>query len=135
MTKTDAIKKISKLRRLAERPGSQQEAENARREISRLTQQFSLSESDLTKGIKAEAFDDLAGKLDAYARKNQDKLPAPAIEVIEQLKKKMTEEEKAGALEKLVGTVRLASLILGKSKMGGIKEVVEKVLNEYGVVV
>ena len=134
MTKKEALVRVTKLRRLAERAGSPQEAANARRAIADVCRTHSLSEADITIGTKAEAFDDLMGRLDAVTKGNKD-LPHAVAEVLAHLKADMKEEEKAGALEKTVAAVRVGALFLGRKKMGALKDVVEETLKRHSLVI
>lgn len=129
MTRQEAVVKINKLRRLAARAGSPQEAENAKRTASEIRVKFGLTENDLAVSAKAEAFDDILGRIDAHARKSPD-LPPPVFEVISGIKKETSEEDKAKGLEKLVGIVRIGALLFG-GKIRPIKSIIEDVLKKH----
>lgn len=134
MTKKEAITKISKLERLAAKAGSPSEAANAQRAIEDLKKKHGITDRELKVGAKAEAFDDLVGRLEAYAR-TQPQLPAPVFDVLSGVKSKTNEEDKAKALENFVNVVRIASLLLGPKNMGPIKEIVDKTLQQHSLVI
>jgi hypothetical protein len=136
MTKKEAISKISKLERLAAKAGSPQEASNARRAIADLKKKHEISDKELQVGTKAEAFDDLVGRLDAYARsQTRQSLPAPVFEVLSKIKTDMKEDDKANALEKLVGAVRIASFLIGSKGMGPVKTIVDETLKKHDLTI
>jgi hypothetical protein len=136
MTKKEAITKISKLERLAAKAGSAAEASNARRAIDDLKKKHGITERELQVGTKADAFDDLVGRLDAYARsQTRQSLPASVFEVLGTIKSKTAEEDKANALEKLVGVVRVGAFLFGSKGMGPIKEIVEETLKRHSLTI
>jgi len=134
MTKAEAIKKISKLNKLAEKAGTPQEAETARRAAEDLRRKHSISERELQLRAKAAAFDDLVGRLDAYAR-TQSQLPAPVFEVLSKIKSDTKEEDKANVLEKVVNMVRVGALLLSRKSMGPVKEIVEETIRRHGLTI
>lgn len=133
MTKKEAIAKVVKLRRLASGNASKPEADSARSHAARICKENDLTEGDLSTGARVEAFDDLVERLDHYAKVHGKDLPGAAVDVLGMVKSKFKEEDKVAALEKLVGAVRIASFLMGRSAMGGIKDVVEEVLQKHGV--
>jgi len=136
MTKREAITKISKLERLAAKAGTPQEAANARRAVEDLKKKHGITDRELQMGAKGDAFDDLVGRLDAYARsQTRQSLPASVFEVLGTIKSKTTEEDKAKALENLVGVVRVGSFLFGSKGMGPIKEIVEETLKRHSLTI
>jgi hypothetical protein len=136
MTKKDAINKISKLERLAAKAGSPQEAANARRAVEDLKKKHSITDRELQLGAKSDAFDDLVGRLDAYARsQTKQALPNSVFEVLSKVKSDTNEDDKARALENLVGVVRVASFFFGKSGMGPVKDIVEETLKRHALTI
>jgi hypothetical protein len=133
MTKREAITKISKLERLAAKANSH-EAANARRAIEDLKKKHGVTDRELKVGVKADAFDDLVGRLEAYAR-TQSQLPAPVFEVLSKVKSDTKEEDKAKALENLVNIVRVATLLFGSKGMGAVKEIVDKTLEQHSLII
>lgn len=134
MTKDDAKGKVSKLLRLAEKAGTPQEADSARRTAAEIKKKYGITDEELSLGTKAAAFDDLVGKLDAHARRHPE-MPPAVFEVLTKMKTDMSEDDKAASLVKLVGTIRVAALFLGSKKMGGVKEVVEDALRRYSLTI
>lgn len=136
MTKKEAITKISKLERLAAKAGSPQEAANARRAVEDLKKKHGITDRELQVGAKAEAFDDLVGRLDAYARsQTRQSLPASVFEVLGTVKSKTSEEDKTKALETLVGVVRVGAFLFGSKGMGPVKEIVEETLKRHSLTI
>jgi hypothetical protein len=133
MTKTEAILKVRKLRKLAEKNESPGEASSAIATAKDLCRKHNLTEADLTVGTKAEAFDDLIERLDAYTKTRRE-LPDSIAYVLERMKRDMKEEEKSSALEQVVAAARIGSIFLGK-KMGPVKEIVEETLRRHSLVI
>jgi hypothetical protein len=136
MTKREAITKISKLERLAAKAGSPQEASNARRAVEDLKKKHGITDRELQIVGKADAFDDLVGRLDAYARsQTRQSLPASVFEVLGTIKSKTAEDDKAKALDNLVGVVRVGAFLFGTAGMGPIKEIVEETLKRHSLTI
>lgn len=134
MTKKEAAEKIAKLRRLAEKAGTPAEAESARRLADKLTQEHGLTDTELSLGSRAAAFDDLMDELDRFVRKHH--VPAAVLETIELVKVKTGKEDKADALGKIVVGVRTVSLFfLFDKTVAAMKTTVDAVLKKHGVTV
>lgn len=130
MTRSKAAEKVASIRRLAERAGTEAEADNAKRAAERLIKEHGLTEVEISLGSLAAAFDDLMNEMDTFTRKNS--APAVVLEVIQKAKKDTKPEDKADALRKIVIAVRAISLFTDISK---VKNVIDDVLRKHGVTV
>jgi hypothetical protein len=136
MTKKEAILKISKLEKLANKAGTPQEAANARSVIDDLKKKHSITDGEIQLGAKVDAFDDLVGRLDAYVRsQTKQQLPAPVFEVLSKIKTSTNEEDKAKALKTIVDAVRFTSLLFGTKGMGPIKEIIEETIKKHSLTI
>jgi arginine utilization protein RocB len=134
MTKSEALEKIRKLQAVAKSTSSREEAENAKRRCEELCKKYSISKEDLALALHVAAFDDLAERLESFARIRSD-LPPIVSETIEKMRKGMSQKEKADMLGKVVGGVRIGSMLLGRAKMGPIKEIVDETLRRHEIVI
>lgn len=134
ITKKQAAEKVAKLRRVYERPDSGPEGQTARRSAEKLILEHSLTEADLSIGAKVAAFDDLVGQLEIYAKGNQDKLPGSVADAIDKIKNHTKEEDKAEALDKIVGWSKVSALLFGHNKyVRAVKDTIENVLKKHDV--
>lgn len=133
MTKDEAVTRIRKLKKVASSSSATAgEISNAKNAAEELRRKFDLSEDLIDRGVRAEAFDDLVGRIEATSKLRAE-LPGAVTEVLGMLKKEMSEEEKARGLEKIVGAVRVASLLFGRSKWKAIRDAVEETLKKHDV--
>ena len=133
MTKKEAVRKVRKLRKLAENNRSPDETSSALTAARDLCKKYNLTDTDLAQGTKAEAFDELIQKLDTYTKTRRE-LPESIAYILERLQRDMKEEEKSTALEQVVAAVRIGSIFLGR-KMGPVKEIVEETLRHHSLII
>lgn len=134
MTKAEAAERVAKLRRLAEKNDNAAEAASAKKRADKLVEEFKLTETELSLGGRAAAFDDLVDELDRFVRKHD--VPAAVLETIEMVKSKTDKENKADMLGKIVAGVRTVSLFFIFNKdVKGIKDTVDAVLKKHGVTI
>lgn len=135
MTRAEAAKRVGKLRNLAARAGTPAEAATARQRADDLVKQFILTETELSIGARARAFDEVLDRLDAFVKANRDKLPSPILDIASKIKE-TSEEEKASTLTKLVNATRFTAMFLGGNKtVAGLKEIVDSALRNQDVVI
>ena len=141
MTKHAAAEKVAKLMRLAKGSSNPHEASNARAQAEKLVKEHGLTESDLTSGERAAAFDDLVDAVHAFVR-NHPAIPdgmfgATAIvtDVLNRIKN-IEETEKSTRLGQITTAVRTASLIIGDDPtVKGIKKILDKTLRKHEIVI
>ena len=127
--------------RLAKGSPNPHEAANARTQAEKLVREHSLTEEDLTSGVRAAAFDDLVDTLHAFAR-NHPALPegifgtsAIITDVLNRIKN-IKETEKSYWLGCITGTIRTASLIGGDSpSIRVLKKILDDTLRKHDVAV
>lgn len=133
MTREEAIAKVVKLRNQAKGGSSPSEAASAMKIASELMAKYKLTEMDLGTDRKTVAFEELLAELESYSRSQE--LPPSVAEAVSMLKKNMTPVEKAKALEKITGAVRIGAFFLGKKQMGPIKDIIERTLRKHEIVI
>lgn len=131
MTRLEAMIKISKLRTLASQSNNAGEAESARRRVAELMKKHGIGESDLHVLSKAAAMDEILTKVGELARSNE--LPPAVGEVISRIKKDANEEDKARALDSIVLSVKMASLIVNRKKIGPLRDAISRALETQGL--
>ena len=134
MTRNETIIKVKKLLALSKSPGSEEEGKNALRAAKRLMKQHNISEKDLLLSATSAAFDDLINEIGAFVSRSKKDVPPSVAEVLERLKKSVSDEEKASSIAKVQTTLAFASMIWSDTSMiGGIKQVVQSVLSRYDI--
>lgn len=136
MTRLEAMEKVAKLKRLAKRAGSPAEAENARGAAHKIVAKYQLTPRELASGAKANALDDLLGALDSFVKGQREKVPAAVLDVIERVKRDTKPEEKADALEKLVGATRVVAMFFGhRDDVSRIRDIIEQTLQQHEITI
>lgn len=134
MTRNEAIIKTKKLLKLSKSPGSDEEGKNALRAAKRLMKQHGIEEKDLMLSATSAAFDDLINEIGGFVSRSKTEVPPSVANVLERLKKSVSDEEKASSIVKIQATLSFANMIWGeKSMVGDIKQVVNTVLKRYEI--
>lgn len=134
MTKKQAAEKVAKLRRLAEKAGTKQEAESARRNADKIVSEFGLTDAELQTGAKAAAFNDLIDSLDSFVRTRRAMVPGSVMGAIEQVKASTNESEKATAFDRIAAAVKLGNLLFGHDKtVAAIGDLLANVAEKHGI--
>jgi len=138
MTKREAVEKVCKLRRLADRAGTPAEAESARRAASKIMADHRLTSEDIAIEAKCAAFDDLLGRLEVFVATHPERsVPLSVIkDAVSRAKSGTKAEDKARALGAFVGGVRTAFMFASSSKtVIAAKEIVDEVLRAHDVTI
>ena len=141
MTKHAAAEKVAKLMRLAKGSSNPHEASNARAQAEKLVKEHGLTESDLTSGERAAAFDDLVDAIHAFVR-NHPAIPggmfgtsAIITDVLNRIKN-IEETEKASRLGQITTVIRAASFIAGDDpSIKGVKKILDETLHRHEIII
>ena len=139
MTKHGAAEKVAKLMRLAKGSSNAHEAANARTQAEKLVREHGLTETDLTSGVRAAAFDDLVDSVHVFVR-NHPAIPdgmfgtsAVVTDVLNRIKN-IKETEKAARLVQITQFIRAASFIVGDDPtVKGIKKSLDETLHRHEI--
>ena len=141
MTKHAAAEKVAKLMRLAKGSSNPHEASTARAQAEKLVREHGLTESDLTSGERAAAFDDLVDAVHAFVR-NHPTIPdsmfgtsAIVTDVLNRIKN-IEETEKSTRLGQITTVVRAASFIAGDDpSIKHIKKILDDTLHKHEITI
>ena len=141
MTKREAAEKVAKLMRLAKGSSNPHESSNARAQAEKLVNEHGLTESDLTSGERAAAFDDLVDSVHAFVR-NHPSIPdgmfgtsAIVTDVLNRIKN-IEETEKSTRLGQITTVVRTAAFIAGDDpNIKGIKRILDETLRKHEIII
>ena len=141
MTKHEAAEKVAKLMRLAKGSSNPHESSNARAQAEKLVKEHGLTETDLTSGERAAAFDDLVDAVHAFMR-NHHAIPggmfdtsAILTDVLNRIKN-IQETEKATRLGQITTLVRAASFVVGDDpNIKAIKRILDDTLRKHEITI